>query len=426
MPAPAIPTSTAVTTHRAGRGLCPGRPGPRRRLVVSAWPGRCSHQARAARGLPAPADQRDALGGPRLLRRPRRRRGLRQRRLPARVRSRPRVRDRDARRQRADQHSDAHPGTGLRGRELHHPRGGEKPPGPRGALRSAPGRRRHRRERVLRPRRPRARVSGQVYVRVLRPGARRGRGGPGGGRRGDLCRLLDAQHQRLRREPGGPVGVGERAVRHRSRRARPRAAPRHGVQRALGAAGRRPRGRRRRRAHRLLRLVPVQRGRTERAVGARHPRRRARSRRGERLALRIRSLVHGDRLPRPPELHRGARELADRPVAVRPGGSLRADQPRERGRAHRRASTPRPRPWAASATLALEPGVFVRLGHTDQTKSLLDPNNSLQAWDRRIDAGLDTLDAGAYLDLDLRLFKRLHVSAAVRAPICSSSGSTTT
>ena len=66
---------------------------------------------------------------------------------------------------------------------------------------------------------------------------------------------------------------------------------------------------------------------------------------------------------------------------------------------------------------AVEPGIFVRMGHTDQTKSLLNPNDNLQVWDRRIDAGLDTLDVGAYLDVDLRLFKRLHISGGPRADL---------
>jgi hypothetical protein len=66
---------------------------------------------------------------------------------------------------------------------------------------------------------------------------------------------------------------------------------------------------------------------------------------------------------------------------------------------------------------AAEPGIFVRMGHTDQTKSLLDPNSGLQVWDRRIDAGLDTLDIGAYFDVDLRLFKKLHVSGGPRADL---------
>jgi iron complex outermembrane recepter protein len=66
------------------------------------------------------------------------------------------------------------------------------------------------------------------------------------------------------------------------------------------------------------------------------------------------------------------------------------------------------------AEIAGEPGVTLRAGHTDQTKSLLDPTDLL-AWDRRVDAGLDTLDAGAYVDLDLRLFKRLRISGGPRA-----------
>ena len=64
----------------------------------------------------------------------------------------------------------------------------------------------------------------------------------------------------------------------------------------------------------------------------------------------------------------------------------------------------------------VEPGLNVRAGHTDQAKSLLDPK-TLVAWDRRLDAGLNTLDAGAYLDLDLRFWKTLRVSGGVRADL---------
>jgi len=72
----------------------------------------------------------------------------------------------------------------------------------------------------------------------------------------------------------------------------------------------------------------------------------------------------------------------------------------------------------AIGDLAAEPGVVFRVGHTDQARSLLDPNDpNLAAWDRRIDASLDTLDAGAYVDLDLRLFKHLHVAGGPRADI---------
>ncbi len=67
---------------------------------------------------------------------------------------------------------------------------------------------------------------------------------------------------------------------------------------------------------------------------------------------------------------------------------------------------------------SFEPGVTLRAGHTDQTKSLLNPNN-LQAWDRRVDDGLNTLDAGGYVDLDLRLWRRLRLSGGVRADLLS-------
>ena len=86
-------------------------------------------------------------------------------------------------------------------------------------------------------------------------------------------------------------------------------------------------------------------------------------------------------------------------------------------------------PWHFGQWLeiAAEPGVTLRGGHTDQTKSLLNPLNppvvvpgrALQAWDRRIDDGLDTLDAGAYVDLDMRFWKRLRVSGGVRADLLS-------
>ena len=66
--------------------------------------------------------------------------------------------------------------------------------------------------------------------------------------------------------------------------------------------------------------------------------------------------------------------------------------------------------------LAVEPGVYVRLGHTNQTKSLLEPD-TLTVWDRRIEAALDTFDAGAYVDLDLRLWKRLHLSGGPRVDL---------
>ncbi|HEY3592299.1 MAG TPA: TonB-dependent receptor, partial [Polyangiaceae bacterium] len=63
-----------------------------------------------------------------------------------------------------------------------------------------------------------------------------------------------------------------------------------------------------------------------------------------------------------------------------------------------------------------EPGVYLRLGHTEQAKNLLNPDN-LQAWDRRIDAGIDSLDAGAYFDVDARIAKHLRLSGGPRADL---------
>lgn len=75
-------------------------------------------------------------------------------------------------------------------------------------------------------------------------------------------------------------------------------------------------------------------------------------------------------------------------------------------------------PWHLGSWLeaTTESGVTVRAGHTDQTKSLISPE-TLQPWDRRLDAGLDTLDAGAYVDVDLHLWRRLRLSGGVRADL---------
>lgn len=68
--------------------------------------------------------------------------------------------------------------------------------------------------------------------------------------------------------------------------------------------------------------------------------------------------------------------------------------------------------------LAVEPGVQVRYGHTDQGKSLLVPS-TLRTWDTRGDATLDSFDGGAYVDLDLRLWKRLRISGGPRVDLLS-------
>lgn len=69
-----------------------------------------------------------------------------------------------------------------------------------------------------------------------------------------------------------------------------------------------------------------------------------------------------------------------------------------------------------SAELAIEPGVSLRAAHTEQGKSLLR-NDTLATWDRRLDLGLETLDAGAWLDLDARILSRIHLSFGPRADV---------
>ena len=64
--------------------------------------------------------------------------------------------------------------------------------------------------------------------------------------------------------------------------------------------------------------------------------------------------------------------------------------------------------------IVMEPGVSLRLGHTDQTKNLVNPAN-LDPWDYRESYGLSTVDLAGYLDLDVRLGKKLRLSGGARA-----------
>src|SRR6185312_4266800 len=64
--------------------------------------------------------------------------------------------------------------------------------------------------------------------------------------------------------------------------------------------------------------------------------------------------------------------------------------------------------------IVVEPGVSLRGGHTDQAKSLLDPTDLLP-WDYRQSYGLDTVDLAGYVDLDVRLWKKLRIAGGVRA-----------
>jgi hypothetical protein len=60
-----------------------------------------------------------------------------------------------------------------------------------------------------------------------------------------------------------------------------------------------------------------------------------------------------------------------------------------------------------------ETGVSLRVARSNQTKNLVNPEN-FAPWDYRESYGLSTLDLGAYLDLDLRLWKKLRISGGVR------------
>jgi iron complex outermembrane receptor protein len=66
------------------------------------------------------------------------------------------------------------------------------------------------------------------------------------------------------------------------------------------------------------------------------------------------------------------------------------------------------------AEVVMEPGVSLRAGHTTQSKDLVNPAD-LDPWDYRQNDGLDTLDVAGYLDLDVRLWKKLRISGGARA-----------
>ncbi|HSU39843.1 MAG TPA: TonB-dependent receptor, partial [Polyangiaceae bacterium] len=57
--------------------------------------------------------------------------------------------------------------------------------------------------------------------------------------------------------------------------------------------------------------------------------------------------------------------------------------------------------------------IALRAGSSEQTKNLVNPAN-LAPWDYRESYGLHTLDLAAYLDLDLRFWKKLRISGGAR------------
>lgn len=77
-----------------------------------------------------------------------------------------------------------------------------------------------------------------------------------------------------------------------------------------------------------------------------------------------------------------------------------------------------PRPLGGWGEIAIEPGVSLRAGQTGQGKALLR-SDTLAVWDRRFEARVETLDAGAWIDLDARLWRRLHASVGPRADLLS-------
>ncbi len=64
--------------------------------------------------------------------------------------------------------------------------------------------------------------------------------------------------------------------------------------------------------------------------------------------------------------------------------------------------------------VVMEPGVFLRAGHTAQSKDLVNPAD-LAPWDYRENYSLNTVDLAGYVDVDLRFWKKLRVSGGVRA-----------
>jgi iron complex outermembrane receptor protein len=72
-----------------------------------------------------------------------------------------------------------------------------------------------------------------------------------------------------------------------------------------------------------------------------------------------------------------------------------------------------PRRVGTVLELVSETGIALRAGSSEQTKNLVNPAN-LAPWDYRESYGLHTLDLAAYLDLDLRFWKKLRISGGAR------------
>jgi iron complex outermembrane receptor protein len=71
---------------------------------------------------------------------------------------------------------------------------------------------------------------------------------------------------------------------------------------------------------------------------------------------------------------------------------------------------------ARAVELVVEPGLTFRAAHGNESRSMLDPSD-LAPWERRFAATVDSLDVGAYADLDFRFFKKMRLSGGVRADL---------
>jgi outer membrane receptor protein involved in Fe transport len=69
-------------------------------------------------------------------------------------------------------------------------------------------------------------------------------------------------------------------------------------------------------------------------------------------------------------------------------------------------------------SLVVEPGTYLRIGRAKETQSFLDVR-SLDPWERLLDANVLSVDAGAYLDADVRIADVLHLSGGFRADALS-------
>lgn len=113
----------------------------------------------------------------------------------------------------------------------------------------------------------------------------------------------------------------------------------------------------------------------------------------------------------------GALETSQREPALSGLGDLYETTNREHAAGLSTRYRTLPKRWGA-VELISEGGVLARAGRTSQSKSLLVPS-TLVAWDRRIDAGVDTLDVGGFVDLDVRIARRLRVSGGPRVDALS-------